>query len=45
MGFGHASDVYQGAAGDLLLNIKVKEHNIFKRENQNIIIEVPLTLT
>ncbi|CDW82025.1 chaperone protein [Stylonychia lemnae] len=45
MGIGHASDVFQGSPGDLLLHIKVKEHTIFKRENQNIISDVALNLS
>lgn len=31
-GLGHASDVFQGLSGDLLLHLKVKPHEIFTRE-------------
>lgn len=30
-GMGHVSDVFQGVPGDLLINLKVKPHTIFKR--------------
>lgn len=44
-GIGHASDVFQGIAGDLLLTLKVKDHPIFKLEGKNIVTEVPISLT
>lgn len=34
-----------GPAGDLLITIKVGNHPYFKRENSNLILEVPITLT
>lgn len=42
---GHASDVYSSEAGDLLLEVKVKEHSVFKIEVRDIISEVSITLT
>ena len=31
--------------GDLLLTVKVKEHDLFKNEGRDIISEVPLSLS
>lgn len=42
---GHASDCYSSAAGDLLLNIKVEDHESFKRDGDNIISELPITIS
>ena len=36
-GLGHASDVFRGYPGDLLLEIKVKPNEKFKNEGLNII--------
>ena len=40
---GHCSDVFSSQPGDLLLNIKVKEHSIFKLNEKNILSEIPIT--
>ena len=32
-----------GAAGDLIIEVSVKPHNVFIRENYNIICEIPIT--
>ena len=37
---GHASDVYGSKAGDLLLDIQVKEHDEFKLDGLNILSDV-----
>jgi molecular chaperone DnaJ len=42
---GHASDVFGSRAGDLLLDIKVKEHDEFKLKDLNIYSDQPITLT
>ncbi len=34
-----------GARGDLYIVIKVKKHNIFTRENNNVFCEIPITFT
>jgi molecular chaperone DnaJ len=34
-----------GAAGDLYIEIYVKEHPIFKREGQNLFVDVPISFT
>lgn len=44
-GLGHASDVFQGISGDLLITIKVKAHDYFKRDGLNIVTEVPVSIT
>ena len=44
-GLGHASDVFQGVSGDLLLHVKVKAHSIFKREGKNIVSDIQLNLS
>ena len=44
-GLGHASDIFAGVSGDLLLTVKVKPHELFQREGLNIVSEVPLSLT
>ena len=44
-GLGHASDVYQGVPGDLLLHIKVKDHPVFSRDGLNLISKVPITIS
>ncbi len=42
---GHAADVYSSHAGDLLLTVKVKNHDFYKRTNQlDIQSEVEVTL-
>lgn len=41
---GHAPDVFASAPGDLLLVVKVKDHQYFKRKDKDIISEVPITL-
>lgn len=43
-GLGHASDVFQSLAGDLLLNVKVKQHQIFHKEGLNITSEIPISI-
>lgn len=42
---GHASDCYSSAPGDLLLSIKVEDHDTFKREDLNITAELPITIS
>ena len=42
---GHAADVYTSVAGDLLINLKVKSHDFYEREDRNIKSEVELTLS
>ena len=42
---GHASDVYGSRAGDLLLEIKVKDHEEFKLDDLNVYSDQPITLT
>ena len=42
---GHAADVYTSVAGDLLINVKVKPHDYYKRDGNNIQTEVELTLS
>ena len=42
---GHASDCFSSAPGDLLLNIKVEEHETFKRDGENILAELPITIS
>lgn len=37
--------MFQGLAGDLLLNVKIKKHEVFAREGLNIISEVPISIT
>ena len=32
-----------GAAGDLLVTIKIAEHPLFSREKENVLITVPVT--
>jgi len=34
-----------GAAGDLYITIRVEEHPFFKRDGDNIVIEIPLTIS
>jgi molecular chaperone DnaJ len=34
---------FGGMAGDLFINIRVKEHEYFKREGRDVILEVPIT--
>ena len=34
-----------GPNGDLLITIKIKKHNIFTREKNNVLCEVPITIT
>lgn len=42
---GHAADVYTSQAGDLLLTVHVKQHDVFERvSKQDVRIEVELTL-
>ncbi len=41
---GHAADVFAAQPGDLLLTIKVKEHEYFKRHDKTIETEVVITL-
>jgi molecular chaperone DnaJ len=43
-GLGHASDAFQSLAGDLLLNVKVKEHPIFHKQGLNITSERPISI-
>lgn len=43
-GLGHSSEVYKGFSGDLLLEIKVKDHDEFVREGNDIITGADLTL-
>ena len=42
---GHASDVFGSVAGDLLLDVKVKEHPKFSLDELTITSEVPITLS
>lgn len=42
---GHASDVHSSVAGDLLLTVKVKDHDHFKVKERDILTTVPITLT
>ena len=42
---GHSSDCYSSAPGDLLLTIKVEEHESFKRDDQHIVTELPITIS
>jgi len=41
---GHAADVFAAQPGDLLLTIKIKDHEYFKRHEKTIQTEVPITL-
>jgi DnaJ-class molecular chaperone len=41
---GHASEVLKGQCGDLLLKIKINEHDMFKREGDNVVSCVALSL-
>ncbi len=41
---GHAADVFSSQSGDLLLTVKIKDHEFFTRNENNIHSEVPLTL-
>lgn len=41
---GHAADVYTSYPGDLLLTIKIKDHDFMTRDGKNIETEVPITL-
>jgi DnaJ-class molecular chaperone len=41
---GHASDVFACQGGDLLLNVKIKDHEFFQREGSDVVSEVPLSL-
>lgn len=34
-----------GSAGDLYLNFRVRPHKVFKRQDDDIILEVPITIT
>ncbi len=34
-----------GARGDIYINFKVKEHEIFKRDGRDVYVDIPLTLT
>ena len=34
-----------GARGDIYINFRVKEHEIFKRDGRDIYVDIPLTLT
>ena len=42
---GHASDVYSGVSGDLLINIKLKENDKYKCDGRNLIIEEKISLS
>ena len=42
---GHAADVYTSVAGDLLINLKVKPHEFYERDDTTIKSEVELTLS
>lgn len=42
---GHASDCYTSAPGDLLLTLKVNEHPFFRRKEQTIIADLPITIS
>ena len=44
-GMGHASDILTSLPGDLLLTIRVKEHDFFKREGMDVRSEVELNLS
>lgn len=44
-GLGHASDVFLGVPGDLLLQIKVKPHELFTREDLNIHSNLSVTVS
>lgn len=43
-GLGHASEVYRGLSGDLLLEIKVDKSDKFMREGNDIVTEADLTI-
>lgn len=40
---GHCSDCFGSPAGDLLLTVKVKEHDAMYREGQDIVSNVPIS--
>ena len=42
---GHAADVFTSVAGDLLINLKVKPHDFYEREDKNIKSDIDLTLS
>ncbi|WP_169546108.1 DnaJ C-terminal domain-containing protein [Sneathiella aquimaris] len=35
---------YGGGNGDILINVSVKEHPVFKRDGTNVIVELPISL-
>ena len=41
---GHCSDVFSSQPGDLLLTVKVKDHEHFELKDKDILSEVPITL-
>jgi molecular chaperone DnaJ len=44
-GLGHASDVFMGQNGDLLLDVKLKNHKLFTLEDDDIVSEITLSLS
>ncbi len=40
-----AAGIYGGPAGDLYVDISVEQHRIFKRDNENIFITVPISFS
>jgi molecular chaperone DnaJ len=42
---GHASDVYNSPPGDIIVTVKIKDHENFRRSGNDIISEVPITIT
>jgi len=43
-GLGHASEVFQGRAGDLLLEVNIKAHPDFQMERNNVYSTLHLTM-
>ena len=41
---GHAADVYTSHPGDLLLTVKIKDHEFMSRSGKDVETEVPITL-
>lgn len=40
---GHCADCFGSPAGDLLLTIRVKEHEAMRRDGQDIVSKVPIS--
>lgn len=41
---GHASDVYNAPPGDILGTVIIKDHEVFRRKEHDIISEVPISI-